>query len=113
MVPAIPFLAFPVIFYLQQAGRSFWIWAVFVVAALWSIFVVWAEFLGGELFPKSGGRDPLVQYSLPALSHNETSPNLGMFFGLRGWETLLPLILVILIIIGWRGRQSKVSGLGT
>lgn len=101
LVPAIPFLAFPVIFFLQRAGRSFAAWWLIILAALWSIFVVWSEFLGGELFPISWDRDPLLQDSLPALTRNQIAPNIGLFFGLQGWTTLIPLVLVLLLIGIW------------
>lgn len=111
LVPTIPFLAFPVIFYLQRAGRSFWAWAVFIACALWSLFVVWAEFLGGALFPISWDRNPLVQDSLPALARNDIAPNLGLFFGLHGWESLVPLVLAVgLIAISGRWRRRASAG---
>lgn len=98
LVPVIPFLAFPVVFYLDAFARNLAAVAVFIGLFAWSLFATWAAFLGGELFPHSWMRYPLVNYSLPALGRNEIAPNFGMFFGLTGWHSLLPLVGAILAI---------------
>jgi uncharacterized membrane protein YhaH (DUF805 family) len=68
-------------------------------------------------------RYPLANYSLPALSRNEVAPNFGMFFGLSGWHSLVPLAVAALVIVlsalplgprrahdpaflGWAGRAQ-------
>lgn len=98
LVPIVPFLAFPVVFYLDALARRVLAVAVFLVLLAWSLFATWAAFLGGELFPHSWMRYPLENFSLPALGRNEIAPNFGMFFGLTGWHSLVPLALAVIAI---------------
>lgn len=107
LVPIVPFLAFPVIFFLEAMGKSRILFAVTAVLASWSIFAVWSLFLGGALFPTSWLRDPLMQYSLPALAGNHLPPNAGYFLGLRGWESLIPLVVLVAGISVWPARHSR------
>jgi hypothetical protein len=123
LVPIVPFLAFPVVFYLDALARNLVAVAVFLALLAWSLFATWASFLGGELFPHSWMRYPLQNYSLPALGRNEIAPNFGMFFGLTGWHSLIPLAAAVLVIsltalplgprrahnpafLGWAGRAQ-------
>jgi hypothetical protein len=101
LVPIIPLLAFPVAFFLDQFRANKAAMAIFGLAGIVSLFVVWAEFLGSALFPISWLRDPLVQYSLPALRRDDIAPNLGLFFGLSGWHSLVPLVLLLACIFPW------------
>jgi hypothetical protein len=98
LVPIVPFLAFPVVFYLDALARNVLAVTVFLVILVWSLFATWASFLGGELFPHSWMRYPLENYSLPALGRNEIAPNFGMFFGLTGWHSLIPLVVAVVVI---------------
>src|SRR5207248_3196174 len=77
LVPIVPFLAFPVVFYLDALARNVLANAIFAGLLAWSLFATWASFLGGELFPHSWMRYPLEYYSLPALGRNEIAPNFG------------------------------------
>lgn len=107
LVPVVPFLAFPIVFYLEWARRRWAAAALAGVAAAASIFVTWALFLGGELFPISWLRNPLFDYSLPALAGNHIAPNAGFFFGLSGWISLLPLVLLLLLIVLWPWGKER------
>ncbi len=126
LVPIVPFLAFPIAFLLDglEDLRTRSIRGAFsvlprrivygagltligVLSAL-SVFITWALFLGGELFPISWLRDPLTQYSLPQLGGNQIAPNAGFFLGLSGWESLIPLILLVAIITAWPRRREEV-----
>ena len=98
LVPIVPFLAFPVLFYLDALARNIVAVSLFAAALAWSLFASWAAFLGGELFPHSWMRYPLANYSLPALGRNEIAPNFGMFFGLTGWQSLVPLAVAAVAI---------------
>jgi hypothetical protein len=98
LVPIVPFLAFPVVFYLDALARNGFALALFVALLAWSLFATWAAFLGGDLFPHSWMRYPLANYSLPALGRNEIAPNFGMFFGLSGWQSLIPLAIAVMVI---------------
>lgn len=98
LVPIVPFLAFPVIFFLD-AGRQSWPARILSGAlGLWALTVTWLLFLGGELFPTSWLRNPLIDYSWPQLTANHIAPNAGFFLGLRGWHSLLPLIVLLAAI---------------
>lgn len=112
LVPIIPFIALPIAFYLDRL-RSFPLgWLPLVGAAAWSLFAVWAEFLGGLLFPISWWQDPLFRYSLPQLGGNHIAPNAGLFLGLDGWESLLPLAGALLLVaaLGVPFRPVKAPG---
>lgn len=105
LVPIVPFLAFPALFYFEAASR--WVEkGIILLAAGLSIVVTWALFLGGELFPTSWLRNPLFDYSFPALSGNHVAPNAGFFFGLAGWQSLLPLVALLALIVAWPRRRE-------
>lgn len=101
LVPVIPFLAFPASVSLPWLWRELWSRLLVIVVALWSVFATWALFLGGPTFPKSWLRNPLFQYSLPALARGDITSNAGLFFGLRGWPSLIPLAVVVCAIAVW------------
>jgi hypothetical protein len=109
LVPVVPFLTLPVIYFLDLANRVRVALIVVVGAAAWSIIAVWTEFLAGHIMPTSWLRDPIAQYSLPALSSNQITPNAGLFLGLSGWQSLLPLAILLLIIGLWPGSAAPVS----
>ena len=101
LVPIVPFLALPILFWFEAIGGSFFGWILTAGLAVWSLFSTWVQFLGGELFPISWLRDPLVDYSLPQLAGNHIAPNAGFFLGLNGWESLLPLAPVVVLVLFW------------
>lgn len=98
LVPAVPFLAFPVIFYLDALRHARWGWILVGITGIWSLAVTWIEFGAGLTFPTSWLRNPIGQFSLPALQHNQIAPNAGFFLGLAGWESLLPLLALLLAV---------------
>ncbi|GAC1626975.1 MAG: hypothetical protein NVS4B2_06760 [Chloroflexota bacterium] len=112
LVPVVPFLAFPCVFALDRLQRVPSGWLLVMPTILWSVFATWSMFLGGELFPVSWYRDPIFQYSLNHLSHDEIAPNAGAFFGLAGWRSILPLILLIALIAATPGKRGAVSFAG-
>lgn len=107
LVPAIPFLAFPVAFFLDALPLNPLAWAIVAGTGGWSFFVVWAEFLGGYLFPISWLRDPIPQYSIPALRQDIIAPNAGFFVGLSGWESLLPLACLLVGVAFLTRRTTR------
>jgi hypothetical protein len=109
LVPVVPFLALPVIYFVEMAHRARAAQLLVLGTGAWSIFAVWTEFLGGHLMPASWLRNPIVQYSLPALARNEITPNAGLFLGLTGWQSLLPLAVLLLLIGFWPGSAAPVS----
>lgn len=108
LVPCVPFLAFPVLFFLDS-GRRIVVRSLIAATALWSVVVTWSLFLGGDTFPTSWLRNPLTMYSWPNLAGNHIAPNAGYFLGLRGWPSLLPLVFVIILLAGWPMQQRRTS----
>ena len=106
LVPIVPFLAFPAALFLDRALPNVWVTSVAVVLGAWSIVFTWILFLGGELFPISWLRNPLTEYSIPQLTGNHIPPNAGFFFGLTGWESLLPLLALIGLIVVFRAPRT-------
>lgn len=102
LVPMVPFVAFLAAFGLEASWWRKRTRVVSLVLAVWSIAVTWALFLGGDQFPVSWYRNPLTQYSLPALRDGVIESNAGGFFGLSGWSSLLPLGLLVLLVLLWR-----------
>jgi hypothetical protein len=94
LVPMLPFLAVGMSFFFLRAGRFAWITAT--ALALWSLLVVWAQTIGGQMFPQFQ-QEPLFTYSLPALAAGDIARNLGMALNLDGWASLAPLGIVVLI----------------
>lgn len=110
LVPAVPFLAFPAAVTFPWLLRSIAGRLVLFVLGAASCFVTWSLFITGDTFPLSWLRNPLVDYSLPALRNNVMAPNAGLFFGLSGWTTLLPLLLVLalVLLVAWvTGRAAQ------
>ncbi len=106
LVPIVPFCAFPAVFAVDRmlawvGGR-----AIVVVLGGWSIFACWSGFLGGELFPQAWHRNPLFEDSLPELAGNHIAPNAGLFLGLQGWQTLLPLVALVILLLAV-GRPNR------
>ncbi|HCG03446.1 MAG TPA: hypothetical protein DEV93_23295 [Chloroflexi bacterium] len=111
LVPIVPFLAFLGAFGLEAAWWRKRTRLIAAVLAVWSAVVTWALFLGGQQFPISWLRNPLFDYSLPALRHGVIESNAGMFLGLSSWASLIPLALLILLILAWR-PPSELLGRG-
>jgi hypothetical protein len=116
LVPMLPFLCIPVAWSLQYAAS---VSAVKIAAAVLigtSVAMVWAQSLGGWLFPLSSIERPLTQYSLPALLEGELSPNLGMALGLDGHASLVPFALMVCLLalmMRWVFERPEVAVEGT
>lgn len=100
LVPIIPFLAFPVVLYMDTASLLSVRALILAVLGAASVAVSWLMFVGGYLFPISWLRLPLTQYTLPALARNQIAPNAGYLLGLRGWESLVPLAGLLVLVLG-------------
>jgi hypothetical protein len=92
----LPFLAVPLVFFLERFGRFRWGYLLFSLLALISIAVVWIETISGQQFPEYTP-NPLFDYSLPRLMANDVARNMGMLLRLSGWQSLLPLAAFILL----------------
>lgn len=106
LVAALPFVVMPSSFAVEGLLRSVAGRTVLVAASAWSMAACFALFLGGERFPDSWLRDPLVQYSFPNLIQSRLTLNLGMVAGLDGWVSLLPLGLLLFVLVVWPSRSS-------
>lgn len=118
LVPMVPFLAWPLIFFLERHGRSTWGRILCGLLTLVSLFSVWTLSLAGQRFPQdlplAVWHFPLRDYSLPLLLEGNIARNVGVIFGLRDGWSLLPLLATIIIILflQWlltRGRQTTTS----
>ncbi len=101
LVPMLPFLALPVPFVLARA-KTLWARAAIALLIGISFVLLWIVTLGGQLFPQYQ-TFPLVEYSLPSLLQGSIARNLGMFIGLRGLASLVPLaaMLGIVTLVFW------------
>lgn len=106
LVPMLPFLTMGLGAFVACWGRSLWVRSLTVFLTVWSVGVVWALTMGGQNFP-DWSPNPLFTYSLPHLLSNNIARNLGMVVGLRGWVSLLPLGLLLLIIIIFLIQQLR------
>jgi hypothetical protein len=99
LVPAVPFLAWPVALALPVLLRTVGGRVLVAVLSAWSFLATWSLFLGGLTFPTSWLRNPWLQFSLPALGHGIITPNAGAFAGLSGWASLLPLVFLVAAVL--------------
>ncbi len=98
LIPALPFLAWPIIGFLDRYGRRAWGKLVFGVLTVVSVIFVWVETISGQGFPQYSP-NPLFDYSLPLLLEGDIARNLGTMAGLPGWYSLLPLLLLVGILV--------------
>jgi hypothetical protein len=98
LVPSLPFLALVAGVGVSEAWRYRPLRPVLLLAGAWSFFAVWAETIGGQSFPDYTA-NPLFELSLPRLVAGDIARNAGMFLGLMGWLSLVPLLAILLIIV--------------
>lgn len=112
LVPMIPFLAWPLIFFLERHGPTLWGKFLFGCLALWSFVSVWLLSLAGQRFPEDLPRAvwdfPLRDYAIPMWLQGDLARNLGVIIGFRGWWSLVPLIvmLMIIVIVWWLASRT-------
>jgi len=92
----LPFLAVPLVCFLERFSQLRWGGWLFGALALISIAAVWIETISGQQFPEYTP-NPLFDYSLPRLLANDVARNLGMLLRLSGWQSLLPLGAFLLL----------------
>jgi hypothetical protein len=100
LVPMLPFLAFPMIFFLNRHGDKPWVKYVTYGSISVSVLMVWMETISGQSFPYDSFMNPLLDYSLPRALSGDVARNFGMLLGLSGWHSLLPL-LALGVGAGW------------
>ena len=96
LVPSLPFLALAAGIGVCSVWQRRRLRPVVALACAWSVFAVWTETIAGQSFPDYTA-NPLFDLSLPRLLSGDIARNFGMVLGLRGWSSLLPLIVVALI----------------
>lgn len=107
LVPALPFMALPIIFLLKGV-RKRWLTLVFFASAALSLLMIWTLTLSGQGFPQYE-KNPLLEYSLPRLWQGDIARNVGSLVGLRGAAGLLPLIFFLAagILLLWFLTRAK------
>jgi len=108
LVPMLPFMAFPLIFFAEACGRQWWAKVLMGGLTIWSVLFVWAETIGGQSFP-DWTLNPLFNYSLPRLMQGDIARNLGTIGGLPGWYSLVPLVVLLSLLLWMLGRQRLKS----
>lgn len=98
LLPMLPFLALPFVFTLNHA-RALWQRAVIAVTLLISLASVWFLTLGGQMFPQYQAF-PLLEYTLPRWQQGDIARNLGMILNFKNYNSLLPLLFMLMIVVG-------------
>jgi len=102
LIPMLPFLAWPMIFFLERHGRAVWGKALFGGLAVLSLGLVWGLTWAGQTFPEEIWRFPWTEFAVPHLARGDLARNFGMLLGLPSWWSLTPLaVLLALIGIVW------------
>jgi branched-subunit amino acid ABC-type transport system permease component len=110
LLPALPFLAIPVIFTLLCFRKIAWFKVLFTLSLLWSFLATWGLALAGQAFPSDVIREPFFEYAIPAWSQGDIARNFGYLLNLRGAWSLLPLFAILFILIlGWVRWSKKHS----
>ena len=96
LMELVPFLALPIIFVLDRLhGLSTRLPIYLLIAA--SLINIWVETIGGHGYPPHPQLNPLFLYSFPNLFAGQLPLNLGMFLGLTGGTSAVPLVLLLLM----------------
>lgn len=91
LVPMLPFMAWPLVAYLDRHGATRagrWLFTVLFVV---SVLVTWTLTLAGQHFAEDTYRFPLLDYAWPQLAQGNLARNVGTLLGFSGWWSLAPL----------------------
>lgn len=116
ILPALPFLALPVIFSLITWTRYLWFQLVVSLLYGWSFIAVWGLSLAEQAFPSDSIRNPLIEYALPNWQAGNIARNAGTLLGLEGILSLTPLLALLAIaglILVLRVRGSASASVST
>lgn len=109
LVPMLPFVTIPIIFafnrlFVHLGGRL--VGALLVLASIFSVAIMT---IGGQGWPpvnewpltinQMNASFPLVDYSLPLVIEGNVARNYGMFVGLKGLFSLIPLLVVVGVLL--------------
>jgi hypothetical protein len=106
VLPALPFLALPIIFVFRDRGRQV-AWKVASgLLFVWSFVATWGLTLAEQAFPPGAdlNPNPLVDYAWPNWLAGNIARNTGTLLHLRGPLSLVPLFvgMAILLFAWWR-----------
>jgi len=112
LLPALPFLALPMIFVWRAWGQRVWLRVALAALALWSLLATWGLTLADQSFPPDTLPNPLIDYAWPNWLSGNIARNWGTLLGLHGAASLIPLLLALLLVVAawWlssRRAQSK------
>ncbi len=103
LVPMLPYLALPLALCLDRWGRARGGRILALALTAWSVFAVWAETIGGQLYPDYT-LNPLFNYSLPRVLGGDVARNPGLLLGLPGLASVLPLLALLAALGYWLAR---------
>lgn len=102
LLPALPFMALPVVFVWRAWGEQLWFKAVLIISFVWSLLATWGLTLADQAFPSDAIRNPLLEYAWPNWLVGNIARNFGTVLGFKGIWSLVPLLVVLgLIAAGW------------
>jgi hypothetical protein len=93
LMPMLPFLAWPLIAFLDRSATTRWHGWLFGVLAVASLLITWSLSLAGQHFPEDTHLFPLLDYAVPQLWQGNLARNVGTLLGLSGWLSLAPLVI--------------------
>lgn len=112
LLPGLPFLALSLLFVFRRWGDRAWFKGLAAVLSVWSLVATWGLTLAEQAFPPDTIRHPLVEYAWPNWQSGNIARNLGMFLGLPGLDSLLPLatgVAILLVGLWWLSRKAVAS----
>jgi hypothetical protein len=111
LVPMIPFLAWPLIYFLQRHGQAVWARILAGGLTILSITFVGGLTLAGQHFPEETWQFPLRDYAWPRLAQGDLARNIGMAIGLHGWWSLIPLLAMLVLVVtgGWLSIKPRAN----
>ncbi len=99
ILPALAFMALPLVFVFCQSAQQLWLSALSFILSAWSFVATWGLTLADQAFPPDTLRNPLLEYAWPAWREGNIARNLGMFLGLPGAASLLPLLVLVAALL--------------
>lgn len=99
LVQMVPFLALPIIFAFNTLLGKLPGQLLVTGLGVLSIVNVWIQTIGGQAFPPEIYKNPLIEYSWPLFRDGNIARNYGIFAGLSGISSLIPLVLAAAAIL--------------
>jgi len=112
LIPMVPYMTIPIVYFLRDWVHRGWHKVLVGVLAIWSLLFVWVETIGGQIFPGLTP-NPIWTVSVPAVLKGDIARNWGMLLGLRGFASLLPLVVLQALVAYLVIRRPGLSTAGT